>query len=108
MMAQTIPGFVYKAGMLIKDNHTGFLWRVPEDFGHSASYYQTIQANDAATGGILLSMLGGCVSVESPWVHDGPWVVQIYYKHRNVRMRGTSLGEACIAVAQEIGCWPNG
>jgi len=49
-MAQTIAGFEYKAGMLVRDHATGFLWRVPEDFGYQASYYQTVQADDAATG----------------------------------------------------------
>lgn len=107
-MAQSIAGFEYKAGMLVKDNATGFVWRVPEDFGYQASYYQTVQADDPATGGILLSMLGNCVTVEAPWVKGNQWHVQLHHAKRNIRMAGDSLGEACIKIAQEIGRWPNG
>jgi hypothetical protein len=106
--AQSIKGFEYKAGMLVKDNTTGLLWRVPEDFGYQASYYQTVQADDPATGGILLSMLGNCVTVEAPWVKGNLWHVQIHHGKQNIRMAGASLGEACIKIANEIGQWPNG
>lgn len=107
MIAQSIKGFEYKTGMLVKDNTTGFLWRVPEDFGYQASYYQTVQADDAATGGILLSMLGNCVTVEAPWIKGNHWHVQIHHAKQNIRKSGESLGAACIAVAAEIGFWPN-
>jgi hypothetical protein len=108
MTPQMVPGFEYHAGMLVKDNSTGFVWRVPDDFGFPPSYYQTLQVNDAATGGILLAMLGRMVSVEAPWVPGNLWHVQIYHKGQTVRCGGASLGEACAKVAQEIGRWPNG
>ena len=105
---QMLRGFEFKPGMLVKDRQTGFLWRVPDDYGWTATYWQRPVAEDAATGGILLTLLGPSANVEAPWRKDGRWHAQVALADRNVRLSGATLGEACAAVAEAIGYWPGG
>ena len=99
-LAASIPGWAVMPGLLDMDGDRYVYLDVDE--GNDA----WPNADDPATTGCLLSLLGEVESVSAD--PDYGWVVRVAGPGEIVCGRGSTIGRAAIAAAVIIGRWPKG